>query len=140
MTNFMRKSFSVLPGTASQERWEATFGKKNPRATHDTTFDRAGDGTVTLRGEPVAPHPKATVPISGVWLRTSEVERASWAVDPAKPDRNRPPMTKWTRFELLVEIEGKWRLIQTHETPSIDQTISHITEPAGIEQAPVDVL
>lgn len=113
MTKFTQKSFSVLPGSkASQERWDRTFGK-----------------TAACPDRP--PAPKAGVAISGVWLRTREEETPSIVKDRT---------VKWTIVEVLVEVAGKWRKVQTHRVQSIDQTISHITEPAGIEQAPEDVL
>lgn len=38
-------------------------------------------------------------------------------------------------LEILVEYEGRWRLIQEHPGP-FQGMISHITEPAGIRSAP----
>lgn len=75
-----------------------------------------------------------SVTISGVWTRTSDYE---------KQISSRMTM-HMTKIEILVEVRHgetkEWRLIQTHHVPSIDQTISHITEVAGIEKAPKDTL
>lgn len=58
--------------------------------------------------------------VTGVWLRTSGGESG--------PDR---------RLEVLVEVNGTWRLIQSEPTNHAGQ-ISHITEPLGIVYAPAD--
>ncbi len=118
---YERKSFSVSPGAAriSQENWERTFGKKQREECPDV------------------PTPKETVPVSGVWVRTSERERPISI--PARPGPA-PLRMWWTVIEVLVEVGGQWRLIQTHWVRPIDQTISHITETAGIQAAPVNVL
>jgi hypothetical protein len=44
------------------------------------------------------------------------------------------------RIEVLVEVDGKWRLIQTHRGLTLDGELSHITEPGGIADAPEDTL
>lgn len=62
------------------------------------------------------------VAVTGVWLRTAGGESG--------PDR---------RLEVLVEVDGKWRLIQSEPTNQFGE-ISHITEPAGILSAPEDHL
>ncbi|MDP2270904.1 MAG: hypothetical protein Q8K32_09250 [Archangium sp.] len=61
------------------------------------------------------------VGVTGVWLRTAGGE--------AGP----------RRLEVLVEVDGKWRLLQSEPTNHFG-AISHITEPAGIELAPEDYL
>lgn len=138
--NYTRKTFSVMPGAqTSDERWEATFGKKT--RLEPITDPRANPGgrdignlTITSRALP-----DAAVSVTGVWVRTHEVERASGVV--TKP---LSATMKWTVIEVLVEVVSggvpEWRLIQSHEVPNIEQTISHITETAGIEKAPVDRL
>ncbi len=60
--------------------------------------------------------------ITGVWVRT------------AGQGRER-------RVEVLVELEGRFRLIQTHPEWAITSgEISHITEPAGMQRATLDPL
>lgn len=39
---------------------------------------------------------------------------------------------------MLVEIDGIFRLVQTHRVPDIGETISHITETLGLRRAPED--
>lgn len=122
---YERKSFSVSPGAAniSQENWERTFGKKPP-AEETTTMVLKSD--VNAWGEPRA---RA---VSGVWVRTRDYQTPNDS-DPKKPIR-------WTEILVLVEVEKKWRVIQTHNVPAIDMTISHITEVGGIDKAPEDML
>ena len=55
---------------------------------------------------------KDTMPISGVWLRTIG-----------------------GRIHLLVEYEGRWRLV--NDEPLCDR-VSHITECEGINLSPID--
>lgn len=59
--------------------------------------------------------------ITGVWLR-SQV--------PASPSDT-------TELEVLVEIDGRWRLVITELGGG---PISHITEPSGIRSAIIDPL
>jgi hypothetical protein len=62
--------------------------------------------------------PGEPVPVTGVWLH-----------------KNFPHLQDG-KLDLYVEVEGNWRHIQEHEHP--DQgVISHITEVAGIRDAPV---
>lgn len=56
--------------------------------------------------------------VTGVWLRTK--------VNDAGENEN----------EVLVEVEGVWRLVISEP---VDGIASHIVEASGIEQAPVDV-
>lgn len=65
---------------------------------------------------------QAPIPITGVWLRTAGGESG--------PGR---------RLEVLVEVDGNWRLIQSEPT-NHDGEISHITEPLGIVYAPADTV
>lgn len=39
------------------------------------------------------------------------------------------------QLKILVEIDGEWRLLQTHDGPQ--EFISHITEVGGMLSAPV---
>lgn len=57
-----------------------------------------------------------TIAISGIWVRRAFPHLGG-------------------KLEIYVEVDGKWRRIQQH---SAEGYISHITEVAGIEQAPVD--
>jgi hypothetical protein len=59
-----------------------------------------------------------SVPITGVWLRTK--------VNDAGENEN----------EVLVEVEGVWRLVISEP---VDGVASAIVESSGIEKAPVDV-
>lgn len=62
------------------------------------------------------------IPITGLWVRTSGDKEA-------------------TKIEVLVEREGEWRLMQVHPMyMSLDQEISYITEPAGLERGLPDPL
>lgn len=124
--HYVSPKFSVVmtsPTAAKDlaERWEQTFGKKEP-----AFMAKPPPVIVPEPPAPVVESPaKTCVPISGVWLRTREEQGETM---------------KWTVIELLVEVDREFRLIQTHRVPCIDGTISHITEPAGIEKAPIDKL
>ncbi len=63
---------------------------------------------------------KRTLPVSGVWLRTA----------PSKY-----PHLK--ALEVLVEVEGKWRLVFTEHLPMVCGEVGHIAEVGAIEAAPV---
>jgi hypothetical protein len=70
--------------------------------------------------KPPLPKPKAidTIAISGVWLRKNSAD-----------------------IELLVEVDGHWRQVIVERCYDINENaISHITEPTGIRQAPLDPL
>jgi len=62
------------------------------------------------------------IAVTGIWSRT------------AGHGRER-------RLEVLVEIGGVWRFIQSHPAWSItDGEVSHITEPLGMKKAQPDYL
>ncbi len=67
---------------------------------------------------------KRGVLVTGVWVRTLD----------------RSPDDETNGIEVLVEVAGKWRLIQSHGPHDLDGVISHITEPLGIKKAPLDTL
>ncbi len=62
---------------------------------------------------------------TGVWLRTGN------------PDPRYPNLKK---LEVLVEIDGEWRVVITDHVPPFAAEVSHIAEGAGIEKAPLDPL
>lgn len=59
----------------------------------------------------------SALPVSGVWLRTLGGQ-----------------------MQVLVEIDGVWRLVIDEYAPLREQSISHIVEPSGMLAAPVDPL
>ena len=64
---------------------------------------------------------KEPISITGVWLRNLGSESGP------------------KRTEVLVEVEGVWRMVVSYT--NIDQcTCSHIVEPAGIRSSPADLL
>ncbi len=70
---------------------------------------------------------KPGIEVTGVWVRTAGNSAAG-----SKSER---------RLEVLVEIGGVFRLVQSHPEWSItDGEVSYITEPAGMERAPSDRL
>lgn len=73
-----------------------------------------------LDAESKHPGKQAAVPITGVWLRTSG-----------------------DHVQVLLEIDGRWRLINDELVAEIYPPgrvipIGHITEPLGILKAPTD--
>lgn len=64
---------------------------------------------------------KAPIAITGVWART----RGSG---------------NHKRIEVLVEVAGAWKLVQSHPFGHQDVEVSHITEPLGIAGPPEDRL
>ncbi len=110
---------------SERETWE----HRTPSGAGLFNQEEAEALVATLNGVP--PRTKEAVPVSGVWVRTHEHQER---------DRLGFDVMKWTIIEVLVEIDGKWRCVQTHQVRQIDQTISEITENAGMRKAPEDHL
>lgn len=66
---------------------------------------------------------KTPITTTGVWLRTGN------------PDPRYPGLKK---LEVLVEIEGQWRVAITSHVPSFEGECSHIAEGLGMQSAPLD--
>jgi hypothetical protein len=70
--------------------------------------------------------PQEPVAVTGLWTRTR--------IDTTSDGRK-------DTIEVLLEIDGKWMLVQSHPLHMpIDQMISHITEPLGIQKSKPDPL
>lgn len=79
-----------------------------------------------LQDEALAMIAKPKISITGLWTRT----RGDGADG-----------MRCQTIEVLLEIDGEWKLVQSHPLyMSIEQEISHITEPAGIARAQRDPL
>lgn len=75
--------------------------------------------TTQHKGEAMTTPSGKSIVIGGVWLRQT--------VDAGGPKD----------IEVLVEVDGKWRLCITEHPHG---PVSHIIEPAGIAQSPLDPL
>lgn len=128
--NYTRKSFNGPMTKVSDENWERTFGKKPTAAERRALDAMSRQGGVYMHTLDEKARVKEAVPVSGVWLRTRCI--------PKSTDQN--SASEWDEIEVLVEIEGQWRCIQKHTVLCLDQTISHITENAGMRNAPKDLL
>lgn len=68
---------------------------------------------------------KNTIAISGIWLR------------PRLPSKDE----KYGRVEVLVEVDGKWRVVCSEQLMDGDKTIiSHIAESGGIKNSELDTV
>lgn len=63
-----------------------------------------------------------TYPVSAVWLRTAESQYAHLQ-----------------KLEVLLEIDGQWRLVQEAHVPAFEAEIGIITS-GGIGDAPLDIV
>lgn len=66
---------------------------------------------------------KTPITTTGVWLRTGS------------PDPRYPNLKK---LEVLVEIDGEWRVVITDHVPPFEAEVSHIAEGGGMLNAPRD--
>lgn len=95
------------------------MAKKTKRVVARKFADPAVTRSADPKGIPRTARVQRPLNITGVWLRTGGADN---------------------RIEVLVELDGVWRLLRGNGEVYRDGAISHIWEPLGIERATVDYL